>query len=555
MGLGKVGSGGCGNEVPVFVVDGDPGCGRSEPIRSKDYVPGTGPRVTELNLNRKPESPWDFKPREDLPAWDVSLPMDWSADPFEDLNWQHRLHSWSDMDYWLYEYRRSGDAAQLLAPVDIALDWHRFHVEEGHRSAFQWYDHSTGVRASRLAFLLDFILSDQIEVSDDDLGRLMALADLHAEKLMEPPFLSKLNHGLFQVVGLDALCSVAGWREACEGARSYAKDAFARLVKSWFSDEGVHIENSPTYHGWVIGKIRELGAVERFQQPEVDAILERAEAVSPWLTFPDGRWAPVGDSHGTGPQLTGPVESKCLPARAGCWAVLDLTRSGYAIIRSLPESDDSESSMLFVSGMAPLTGHKHSDDLSFVLMEGGRDIFVDSGKYGYDYDDMRSYVISAGAHNVPSLIEQGISPRDIDPASSGLDPVKMDGGRFFIRGVADRPSLFLHERSYYYVPGALLRIEDRLNNRTDSSWQSNLHLAPDLIPEISEAGFVVQAGDLTVRAEFSGDGCNISTARGETEPHQGWVSIGYLEMTPATVVIATCPADLVESSWHITFDR
>ena len=530
-------------------------CEESEPIRSKDFTPGSGPDVTELSLGRNPGAPWVFRPRNDVPDWDTSLPIDWSADPFEDINWQYHLHSWRSMDYWLYEYRHDGDTAHLLTPIEIALDWHRFHVEEERRSDFQWYDHSTGVRASRLAFLLDLILSDQLEVSDDDLGRLMTLADLHAEKLMEPSFLSRLNHGLFQLVGLDALCSVASWREACQGARSYAKQAFAKLVKSWFSEEGVHVENSPSYHGWVIRKLRDLGAAETFQQPEVAEILNHADAITPWLTFPDGRWVPVGDSDGPGPQLTGPVEPYCLPGGTGCWAALDLTKSGYAIIRSLPQSDDSESSMLFVSAMAPLTGHKHSDDLSFVLMEGGRDIFVDSGKYGYDYDDMRSYVISASAHNVPSLVDRGISPRDIDPANSGLVPVTVDGDRFVIGGIADRPDLFLHERSYYYVPGALLRIEDRLHNLTDSSWHSNLHLAPDLIPEISETGFVVQAGDLTVRAEFSGDGCNISTARGETEPHQGWVSTGYLEMTPATVVTATCPADLVESSWHITFEQ
>ena len=531
------------------------GCGRSEPVRSKDFTPGNGPKVTELDLGRKAESPWDFKPRKDLPAWDASLPMDWSADPFEDLNWQHRLHSWSSMEYWLHEYRLGGDETQLLAPVQIALDWYRFHVEEGRGSAFQWYDHSTGIRASRLAFLLDFILSDQLEVSDDDLRRLMVLADLHAEKLTGPSFLSRLNHGLFQVVGLDALCSVAGWREACNGARSYAREAFARLVKSWFSDEGVHIENSPTYQGWVTFQIRQLGALERFQQPEIAGILERADAISPWLTYPDGRWVPVGDSHGSGPQLTGPVEPDCLPNGAGCWAVRDLTKSGYAIIRSLPESDDHESSMLFVVNMAPYTGHKHSDDLGFVLMEGGQELFVDSGRYGYNYDDARTYVISAKAHNVPSLVDRRISPGNIDPANSGLDSIAVDGGHFVIRGVADRPGLFFHERVFYYVPGATLRIEDRLNNLTDSDWQSNLHLAPDLIPEISETGFVVQAGDLTVRGEFSGDGCSISTARGETEPHQGWVSTGYLEMTPATVVTATCPADLAESSWHITFDQ
>lgn len=531
------------------------GCGGSEPVRSNEFTPGSGPDVTELSLGRNPGAPWVFRPRSDVPDWDTSLPIDWSADPFHDINWQYHLHSWRSMDYWLYEYRQDGDAAHMLAPVQIALDWHRFHIEEERKSAFQWYDHSTGVRASRLAFLLDLILSDQIEVPNADLDRLMTLADLHAERLMEPSFLSRLNHGLFQLVGLDALCSVTSWREACQGARSYARESFATLVKGWFSEEGVHVENSPSYHGWVIRKLRDLGAAETFQQPEIAEILERADAITPWLTLPDGRWVPVGDSDGTGPQLNGPVERNCPPNGAGCWAVLDLTRSGYVIIRSLPESDDSESSMLFVSAMAPLTGHKHSDDLSFVLMEGGRDIFVDSGKYGYDYDDMRSYVISASAHNVPSLVGRGISPRDIDPASSGLDPVKVDDGQFVISGVADRPGLFLHERTLFYVPGILLRIEDRLNNLTDSSWQSNLHLAPDLTPEVGEAGFEVQAGDLTIRAEFSGDGCNISTARGETEPHQGWVSIGYLQMTPATVVTATCPADLVESSWHITFEQ
>ena len=156
---------------------------------------------------------------------------------------------------------------------------------------------------------------------------------------------------------------------------------------------------------------------------------------------------------------------------------------------------------------------------------------------------------------MPSLVERPIGPYAIEPANSRLEPVVVEPGRFTIRGVVDRPDLFLHERNLSYVPGTLLRIEDKLNNLTDSPWQSNLHLAPELIPEISETGFVVNAGDLTVRGEFSGEGCNISAVRGETEPYQGWVSVGYLEMTPATVVVATCPADLVESSWHITFER
>ena len=516
---------------------------------------GSAPKVTELSLGRNPESSWTFRPREDSPAWDASLPLDWSLDPFEDRSWQHHLHAWRNMEHWLYKFRQDGDVSQLRAPVEIALDWHRFHVEEGQKSGFQWYDHSTGIRASRLAFLLDFVLSRRLEVSDADLGRLMTLADLHVKKLMEPAFLSPGNHGLFQLIGLDALCSVVGWRNACQGARSYAREAFLDLVKSWFSDEGVHVENSPTYHYWVIRQIRRVGAVERFQQPEVEELLERADAVTPWLTYPDGRWVPVGDSKGAGAQLTGPVEPVCLPSGAGCWAVRDFSKSGYVLVRSLPEADDGESRMLFVSAMPVWTGHKHSDDLSFVLVEGGREIFTDSGLYGYNNDEVRSYVVSARAHNVPSLENRHIGPRDIAPSDSRLEALVVGRSEFTISGHVYRLGLFTHERVLSYVPGALLRIEDRLTNLTDSRWQSNLHLAPDLIPEIGKTGFVVSAGDLTVRAEFSGDGCDISAVRGVTNPHQGWVSVGYLEMTPATVVIATCPSDLVESSWHIAFEQ
>ena len=162
---------GVGSEYEVKATRPVPSPTPQDPLRPPPKDPssppnwsGPAPKVTELYVGRKPESPWDFAPRKDLPAWEASLPIDWSDDPFQDIGWQHRLHSWSNMDHWLHEYQRDGDAAHLLSPIEIALDWHRFHIEEGRTSPLQWYDHSTGVRASRLAFLLDFTLSDQLKV-------------------------------------------------------------------------------------------------------------------------------------------------------------------------------------------------------------------------------------------------------------------------------------------------------------------------------------------------------------------------------------------------------
>ena len=69
--------------------------------------PGGGPSVTELTLGRRPDGPWKFQPRFDDPEWDASLPTDWSADPFEDLNWQHHLHSWRSMELTFSELAMS----------------------------------------------------------------------------------------------------------------------------------------------------------------------------------------------------------------------------------------------------------------------------------------------------------------------------------------------------------------------------------------------------------------------------------------------------------------
>ena len=468
------------------------------------------------------------------------------------------------MDYWLYAYQ-DGDARAIEEVAAIALDWERFHIEEKRKSAFQWYDMAVGVRASRLAFLLDNVLVGNLHVDDEDLAALMLLAELHVRKLMQPSSLSYGNHGLFQLAGLNALCLVISWRSVCDGARSYVEAAFSRLLNEWFTVESVHRENSPNYHGIVVDALRRLRIANRIEGSDVRALIEEADTVTPWLTYPDGRWVPVGDSAGRGPRLTGPVESHCLEGEAGCWAVRDLTESGYAIVRSLPGVE--ESSMLFVNAMfvevkGEVIRHKHADDLGFVLIEGGREIFVDSGKYGYKKDEMRSYVLSARAHNIPSTHDkadrssQSRSRRDAS-ATHQNDRIRLycGGVRRSPRTVSTREDVLLCARIVSDDYGPSLTITDRLYNRTRYRWQSNLQLAPDLHPVITGSGFVVQVGDFSVEADFEEDGCDVDMVRGKTASYQGWVSNGYLEMTPATVVRATCPADLVDTSWRITFQR
>ena len=530
--------------------------GPEGPLRPDSYS-SPGISVTELSMHERPPQPDVFHPRSDLPPWEAVLPLDWAADPFGDRNWQFQLHAWVLMDYWLYAFG-DGDENALGEVVAIALDWKRYHLDDNRRSAFEWYDMAVGVRASRLAFLLDQILVGDLMVDDEDLAALLLLAELHVERLLEPSFLSDGNHGLFQMAGLNALCQVISWRKVCAGAGVYVDKAFGRLLGEWFSEEAVHRENSPNYHGIVVDAFHRLRVVDRFRDAQVRSLIEEAATVTPWLTYPDGRWVPVGDSAGKGPQLKGPVEARCLSANGGCWAVRDLTKSGYAIIRSPPEAEHP--SMLFVNSMfveveGSVIKHKHADDLGFVLIEGGHEIFVDSGKYGYNKDRKRSYVLSARAHNIPSLLGRPIDPRQVGPAPTQLQPIEVEDGEFLVEGYVDRPGLLLHRRKFSYLPGSHLTISDQVHNRTRHKWQSNLHLAPDLDPTLTPSGFVVRVGDLSVEATFEGKGCLIDQVRGRTDPYQGWISVGYRELIPATVVRATCPPHLVGSTWHVTFSQ
>ena len=527
----------------------------SEPVRPLNYEP-VAIAISELSLGRKSESPTIFRPRRDLQAWDASLPIDWSADPFSDPNWQFQFHAWRVMEFQLYEYRDTEDSMWLREAIEVALDWAHYHVDLGHDAEFSWYDMSAGIRAARLAFVLDRILSEQVYASDLELKTLLHLADLHARRLQDPGFLARGNHAFFQLVGLDMLCEVISWRKSCGqgNAREYARHSFESLLTSQFTDEGVHTESSPAYHQWILKTLRDSGAVERLGTPAIIRLLEDAEEISPWLTYPDRSWVGVGDSAGTGTALEPPVPQTCLTALPeSCWAVRDLTRSGYAIVRSLPDTPQDSASMLLVSGMGHYSGHKHADDLGFVLMEGGHKVFVDSGKYGYTDDEARRYVRSARAHNAIGLAGRVIMPRDIDVRKLRLGPIGQDGSRFVIAGAVVRPDLFRHERVFYYRPGVSLSIEDRVHNETGTRWLSHLHLAPGLAPELAEDGFTVRVGERTVQAKFDGSGCDLTATVGATEPHQGWVSTGYLELTPAYVVSASCPADLVESGWQIDF--
>ena len=139
----------------------------------------------------------------------------------------------------------------------------------------------------------------------------------------------------------------------------------------------------------------------------------------------DGRATPLS----TAQILEG--DKQCLETR--CFVVKDLTRSGYGIIRTFPDLPPDEQSMLFVTGAAWSLAHKHVDDVSFVLFQNGRHVFVDTGTPGYNRDASRRYALGASAHNTVSLADFHIEPKHVQIGKTTLNSCQQGSDRLLDR--------------------------------------------------------------------------------------------------------------------------
>ncbi|MBB3229776.1 heparinase II/III family protein [Halomonas stenophila] len=515
-------------------------------------------KVTERDINLNARQDYDdlveegFQPRDDVPPWPFNTPVEWGADPFNDRNWQFQLHAWRGIDPILVKYYQTKDPALFHEALGFILDWKNFHQQNG-AAKFSWYDMATGLRAMRIALILDDIYEGKVEVPESQVAALLKMANQHATRLQDEEFISLGNHGVFQVFGLSVLCSVIDDSPSCDNGQDFAQRMFEKIIDHAYTAEGVHKEHSPFYHHFTTVAINRYDA-SKFNSDRALSLVEKAIDVRPWLAWPDGHFVEAGDTEGETTPLRRQNSLQCLNDER-CYAVGDYTESGYAIIRSNPGEDD-QPSMIFVTGMAYSTTHKHADGLSFSLLENGEHVFIDSGKYGYERDKWWDYTRSAAAHNTISLSNHTISRDDISMDGSLLNSITNDESSFIISGQLERPGLFTQQREIEYTPGENLVIKDTVSSQSEQSFVSSLHLAPSLTPELNEKGFEVRLtnGEL-VSARLQDNDCEIDSIRGQEEPVLGWKSVGYLDMQPTTVVRAICSGTSRTITWNINFGQ
>lgn len=504
-----------------------------------------------------------FRPRKDLPVWRHGDRIDWQADPFDDRNWRYQLHALRPLDPLLLGFERSGDPAFLLAAKAIALDWIASHPQgprgaqadgdEGEDGDMSWYDMGTGLRALRFAYLAQAIRSGALRASSDERAMLLRSVEEHAAVLSNPHFFTTTNHGIFIVHGLMAACRVLDERADCPSRRAYARDRMIEILTTQYRPDGGHAEHSPSYHTFVLGTLERVTATGWYGfEDNHRQTLQRARQVAGWMADATGKFPNIGDSE----RKLNPDAMRALPPAEGCGdaPAADLPRhcfgfrflpeTGYAVLRTVPNVPKTSQSSVFVTCSFFSPTHKHQDELSFEWVEGGLHVLVDSGKFAYERNETRDYVLSRPAHNAVFFPHAPL--RRGEGGGACISSATFDGDALSVDGSFALSDEAVHRRQIDYRPGQALWVTDRIEQRgKPQPFEIRWHFGPELKVRHKTDAWLVSRRDGTPFAEAALDGAcqwRLVGERDEHHPAGSGYSATYRERENIDVIAGACPA-------------
>lgn len=503
----------------------------------------SGSHMTVNDLNNG-----QYKLRSKGAVWDFALPIDWAADPFDDLNWRYKLHSWAIIGPYLSAYEKNQDKAAFNRAVDIISDWQSFHQDAAQTTSVSWVDMVTGRRAARLAWAISEAEFNDDLITDKQLSDLIRLADFHVQRMLEPGYMADNNHGLYDALGLLALCEVLDELFSCEVATQKANQRLKQIFVHQFAEDGGHKEHSPAYHYLGIDLFNKGFETGLFHFGDaMQSRWDKAIALMPWFLDGTGGIPAIGDSDR---RALHERKVLCSTDETGCVQAAFLPKSGYGIVHNLSPNGDSDGSLIMSCGFHSYI-HKHLDELSFEWVEQGQHILVDSGKYSYDNDETRHFMLSRVAHNSVKVKNErftmeretfpGPCMRDLETLN---DTVKLTGS-YDIPGTKTR-----HSREVIYTPGHNISIKDTLSENAKAPKQL-WHFADGYEITIGKH-LVARKNELSIDITPPPD-CKISVVKGQTgKDIQGWVATGYRKRAAAPTLVFSCPNGTTQINTRFT---
>ena len=461
------------------------------------------------------------------------------------------------------------DAAELASLKALAIEmvqiWNTRFVVSQEESSMAFHDETTAQRVLALISMMQIFGSDFDEQA-------LELLDKTADLLAQIHFYGGLNnHGMFQDLAL-LVYTIIFVRPKSEEFFELSLRRLHEYFSACFTDEGVHVENTPTYHAMVSRYLADLTFVLEEQNSKdveyYEQLLASAQRYATHAITPRGTYPPVSDTTITRLDTGRNFEVFSSPefkyaATAGKEGVKPEHRiavfpnSGYAIHRS--EWGNEASSFLFFSAAYNNGYHKHSDELSIYLQAHGKEILRESGPFGYDWTNpLTAYGFSSMAHNTLLVDDEGLPRTDKKKDLTTLQDHGVggeDGLALSVTGKTERFEGVSFERDvkvFETQADSYYQVTDRVASHEGHKYTFLWHVGPGLTPVLHGDYFEIYDGEeklfeanINANQKFS-----MRLVYGESDPFvSGWVFPQFRQAEPAHVIVIDVYADNCELSY------
>lgn len=450
------------------------------------------------------------------------------------------------VSYLSQAYQLTGNDTYMNTAKDIISQWIRYKNSlESKENPYLWYDHGTAIRTNNLIyFLLSYTETGNYDQSF--CNNLLEILSEHGKHLSNSDeYFENHNHGIFQDQALIYLSCFLDSPSSSEWL-TLAKERVEAQKEYSFSDEMVHVENSPAYQIGVVELFYQIAEFlssqnDNFGEELYADVMKSLEFMS-WVTKPNGILAEIGDTS----SLKDTLQKKdyslekygnshlSYAATLGEYGIQPdrlsavYPKSGYYFGRSSWEKDSYTHSTwaMFKAGYLSKT-HKHADDLSFMLYSKGYDIFVDPGWYNYmSGDKYRDYFISSHAHNTVIVDDKSYSPTVENSYKTGIFSYKEGDAWDEVLAYNNMYEGVSIDRHFVYGGDTIIIIDD-IQSDIPHEYSQLFHLSEYMTIEASSDKEVIAAiGDsgFKVRIRQLGNSPSLNVVNGSDSNAQ----YGYL---------------------------
>jgi len=501
-----------------------------------------------------------IKPQENL----------WFEDPLNDRSWRFWVHSLVMVEHLLNGYDDFKDRKYLIKAKEYILDWYKWNGSDS-KSDMAWHDHSTAIRLLQVS---RFYQSWRNIGFDAELSRtLYEIFIIHGEKLADENFyMPKHNHGIDQDISLYISSIVFNEYVKSEEWKKLSFNRFDKQMSDLFASDGSYLEHSPHYAYLILDRVLQFS--ETLRNTDYEYYKSLTSRFLKQLDFyisvlqPDGKIPPLGDSENV--RLTFhnienlDIDLKSLIIKYNHWAesvnelkaLVDdkvFPEGGYAILKN--KSDIDKLTQVTFCCAFHSRVHKHHDDLSFTLFFAGIPLFMDSGKHSYNYKSLeRQYIVSARAHNSVIVDNENSQTIRLNIGKSGITSFYRDEHLSFSSGCHCLYPGVVHSRLILYLKPSDILILDSIEGYKNHTFDQNFVINP--IIEVEQHGnkFTgrMNNGDVfIIYPIYHSNLTNIIKIRGSEDPIDGWVSLEYNNLVPATAIRFTNEGKSAHMATHI----